>query len=330
VGTAPDKPAIGTAGGFSEFVMEFRRLDGRRCRLFLLCLSVLVLAFSGPLLALVRFALSDDLHSHILLIPLVSLYLAGLRMRRLGIGSTSGWRPGLVSLLLGLALLGIRHGVVFRGWQLTEVDSLALATGSFLAMTLAAAFISLGTSMVRSLTFPLAFLSFMIPFPTIVEHAIEVFFQRTSAEAAALLLGWSNVPVLRDGLIFRLPGIVIEVAEECSGIRSSFVLFITSLIAGSMLLRTPWTRAILTLAVIPLGIVRNGFRILTISLLCVHVSPEMIDSPIHHRGGPLFFALSLVPFFGLLILLRKWEKKRAVKQPADDVAAPAPERGLLP
>jgi hypothetical protein len=33
----------------------------------------------------------------------------------------------------------------------------------------------------------------------------------------------------------------------------------------------------------------------------------MIHSWIHRHGGPVFFALSLVPFFALLLLLRKSE-----------------------
>ena len=61
--------------------------------------------------------------------------------------------------------------------------------------------------------------------------------------------------------------------------------------------------------VIPLGILRNGFRILVIGLLCVHVGPHMIDSPIHHQGGPFFFALSLVPLFLLLWWLRRQEQR---------------------
>ncbi len=36
----------------------------------------------------------------------------------------------------------------------------------------------------------------------------------------------------------------------------------------------------------------------------------MIDSPIHRRGGPLFFALSLVPLFLLAWWLRGQEQKR--------------------
>jgi exosortase/archaeosortase family protein len=54
---------------------------------------------------------------------------------------------------------------------------------------------------------------------------------------------------------------------------------------------------------------RNGFRIFTIGELCVHIGPEMIDSPIHHKGGPLFFALSLIPFFILLTWLHRSERR---------------------
>jgi exosortase/archaeosortase family protein len=63
------------------------------------------------------------------------------------------------------------------------------------------------------------------------------------------------------------------------------------------------------LVTIPLGIIRNGFRVLTIGLLCVYVDPGMIHSIIHRRGGPIFFVLSLIPLFGLLFLLRKLEKR---------------------
>jgi exosortase/archaeosortase family protein len=100
------------------------------------------------------------------------------------------------------------------------------------------------------------------------------------------------------------------VAPECSGIRSSFVLFITSLVAGQLFLRSSWKRALFALAVIPLGILRNAFRIVVIGELCVHVDPGFIDSPIHHRGGPVFFAISLIPFLLLLYYLRKTDVRK--------------------
>jgi len=80
-----------------------------------------------------------------------------------------------------------------------------------------------------------------------------------------------------------------------------------------------WTRAVLVLFVVPLAILRNGFRVFVIGWLCVHISPKMIDSPIHHHGGPIFFALSLVPFFLLLFFLRKWDSR------ASEASKPQPE-----
>jgi exosortase/archaeosortase family protein len=66
---------------------------------------------------------------------------------------------------------------------------------------------------------------------------------------------------------------------------------------------------VLVAFVIPLGILRNGFRILVIGLLGVYVGPYMVDSPIHHHGGPLFFALSLIPLFILLWWLWHQEQR---------------------
>jgi len=121
----------------------------------------------------------------------------------------------------------------------------------------------------------------------------------------------SDLPVLQDSVSIRLPGVSLQVAPECSGIHSTMVLLITSLVAGHFFLRSPWKRALLCLAVIPLALVRNGFRVFVLGELCTHIGPQMLDSPIHHHGGPLFFALSLPPFFLLLYLLRRSE--RAVK-----------------
>jgi len=149
----------------------------------------------------------------------------------------------------------------------------------------------------------------MVPFPTFLTHAIEVSSQHASADAASLMLSVSQTPVLRDGLFFKLPGITIEVAQECSGIRSTLVLFITSLVGSYLFFRSNTHRALLTLAVIPIAIIRNGFRIFTIAMLCVHVSPDMIRSWIHKRGGPVFFVLSLIPLFALLLFLYRRERR---------------------
>jgi exosortase C (VPDSG-CTERM-specific) len=159
----------------------------------------------------------------------------------------------------------------------------------------------------RALIFPFFLLYFMIPFPVAVREGVETALQHGSAEVADWMLTIAGTPLMREGMNFQLPGISFQVAPECSGIHSTLVLFITSLVAGKVILNRPWKRAVLCLAVIPLALLRNGFRVFVIGELCVHVGPRMIDSPIHHHGGPIFFVLSLVPFFLLLYYLRKGE-----------------------
>jgi hypothetical protein len=46
----------------------------------------------------------------------------------------------------------------------------------------------------------------------------------------------------------------------------------------------------------------------TIGWLCTEYGPEMIHSPIHHRGGPVFFAISLIPLFLLLFVFRRMNR----------------------
>jgi exosortase C (VPDSG-CTERM-specific) len=172
----------------------------------------------------------------------------------------------------------------------------------------AACALFLGRPALRSLAFPLGFLVFMVPFPMVLRTGMETFLQHGSAAVAFGLFKLSGTPVFCEGLRFQLPGFMMEVAPQCSGIHSSLALFITSLLAGYFFLHSRWKRATLALAVIPLALLRNGLRVFTIGQLCVHIGPEMINSYIHRHGGPLFFILSLVPFFILLFFLMKSDR----------------------
>jgi exosortase C (VPDSG-CTERM-specific) len=209
-----------------------------------------------------------------------------------------------------------------RGALAAPCDWLVLTVFAWLCFLWAGAFLLLGDRFLRAIAFPAVFLFFMIPMPGFLLDWIEIFLQHASADAAALMYALTGTTVYRDGLVFRLPGLVIQVAQECSGVRSTLVLFITSFVAGYWFLRSNWLRSALVLSVLPLAILRNGFRITTISLLTVHVDPGIINSPLHHRGGPIFFALSLIPFFATLWLLRRLEKRKgSTPSPVGNVPA---------
>jgi len=169
----------------------------------------------------------------------------------------------------------------------------------------------LGWKAFRRNAFSFGFLLFLIPMPLFLQHSMNTFFQHTSAEASYVFIKSIQIPIFRSHpLTFELPTISLQVAPECSGIRSSLVLFITSIVAGKLFLTSKWKRLFLVLFVVPLAILRNGLRILAIAYLCVEYGPHMIDSWIHRQGGPLFFIISLAPFFAILAFLWKTEERK--------------------
>jgi exosortase C (VPDSG-CTERM-specific) len=256
------------------------------------------------LLDLSRYCLREDLFSYILLIPFITGFLVARRWRDL---DHSFIPAPIIVAALGIAstlflALSFRNGGAVSG---PDPASLCFRTLSFVVCWIAVAVWTLGRRFMSGLLFPAAFLIFMTPLPPVAVETLERALQHASAEVSSWFFPLANVPFFRTGLAFQLPNITIQVAPECSGIRSTLVLFITSLLAGYLYLERPWQRAALAALVIPLGIARNAFRIVTIGWLCTRHGPEMINSPIHHRGGPVFFAVSLVPLFVMLILFRK-------------------------
>ncbi|OLD87289.1 MAG: hypothetical protein AUG81_09430 [Verrucomicrobia bacterium 13_1_20CM_4_54_11] len=272
------------------------------------CFVILLLAaFGRPLLGLANYAAHSSLHSHILLIPFVSGYLLYLRRDQLPKERVADLPLGILALAGGLGVLLFAHWLAFAGRAPTDNYYFVLLTISFLCCLAAGGFFFFGRDWMRAAAFPLAYLIFMIPMPDAMADALESASKYASAEVANILFHLSGTPILRAGRVFQLPNITIEVAQECSGIRSSWVLLMTSVLAANLFLKTSWRRIVLLAFIIPLGILRNGFRILVIGLLCVNVGPQMIHSPIHTRGGPIFFVLSLIPLLLLLWWLRKGE-----------------------
>jgi exosortase C (VPDSG-CTERM-specific) len=220
-------------------------------------------------------------------------------------------RPCWLGAVLGFAAGGAIIASYWAGWwQLGTQDYLSVMTLAFLCCFWGLCLAILGAGLSGQIAFPLAFLLFAVPMPMSWMNHIDTFFQYTSAAAAEGFFKVAFEPVLRDGLNLQLSGFGLRVAPECSGIHSTLVLLMTSFLASYLFLRRFWSRAILVLAVVPLAILRNGFRIFVVGWLCVHISPSMIHAPIHRHGGPVFFALSLVPFFLLLLFLRKRDSKK--------------------
>lgn len=269
------------------------------------CLA-LILLFIVPLQALVRYALKEEIHSHILLIPVVSLYLGWQTLLSKTVQKKTSVPGASILILMALGLFLLPNII---GHSLDPSSNHSRWAACFVLLVGAGGFLFLGMDMMRVLAFPFAFLAFMIPLPDSAVFAVEQVLMRWSADVSYWFFQWTGTPTYRKGQVFELPGMTLEVAPECSGIRSTFVLFITSLVASFLFLKSSVHRAILVAFVIPLGIIRNALRVLVIGLLCVHQGPHMIDGWIHKKGGSLFFAISLVPLLLIAWYFRRRESR---------------------
>src|ERR1035441_6026140 len=259
--------------------------------------AALIILFARPIGDLARLSFSSDLYSYIPMVPLISVFLIWTGRRALPSGFIPAPRLALIPLSTGLLFLASYGWARSGGWKPELSDYLALMTVSLILLLASGCLFVLGKATLRAIAFPAAFLFLAAPIPSQLHAWIEQFLQHASADTAHLLFWMSGTAVFRQGLVFQLPGFIFEVAPECSGIHSTLVLFIIGLLAAHLFLRTPWRRALLVVAVIPVALFRNGVRIFTIGQLCVHFGPDMIDSYIHRHGGPIFFVLSLVPFY---------------------------------
>jgi len=71
-----------------------------------------------------------------------------------------------------------------------------------------------GSRIARLFLFPLCFLFWLVPIPTLVLDKIVAIWQQGSALSASLLFSALGVPVTQDGIMLSIPGLNLEVAQE--------------------------------------------------------------------------------------------------------------------
>ncbi len=261
----------------------------------------------GPLADLFNSQFTRDYHTLIPFIPFVSLYL--LYMKRNVILKNIEYSFSIGTVFIIASIIFYAANLSFGG-HLNVNNHATVLVASSLILLWGVFIFAYGTKTFSSALFPMLFLVFMIPFPYEMMEKVITFLQKGSTEFANFLLWLSQVPYYREGFVFHTVGIDVEVAPECSGIRSGLALLITSLLAGYLFLNSWWRRAILVFCVIPITMFKNGIRITTLTLLSTYVDPRILQSPLHREGGIPFFILALLLMAPILYFLRRRETRK--------------------
>ncbi len=285
----------------------------------LLRLSVLVaislLIWWRPLISTVALALHDGQYTHILLILPVSLTLICLEWKSSDTSADSGPRLGYLLLGAAIAMAALTRLQLLR---LRPDEQLATNMLALVTWWIASFLVSFGSHAFKRSLFPLCFLLWMIPLPEVLLNPIVRWLQEGSVESARLLFAIGGVPVVQDGLLLTIPGLTIEVARECSSIRSSLMLVVTTMVLAQMSLRSVWRKALVLAVAIPLSVAKNGLRIFVLAMLTTRVDRSFITGRLHHQGGIIYFLIALATIVLLIWVARRSEQKsRLFPQTAD-------------
>jgi exosortase len=256
------------------------------------------LFFVRPLIALIRVSLSNDDVSYIVLIPFLSAAVLFIERRKVFFELS-------VDKALGgcILTLGVFTAVAAR--LLGGVLSVYIL--SLVLLWLAGFALFFGRAASKAAQFSLLFLFLMVPPPNIVLDRIIYLLQAGSTWITAGLFDLFHVPALREGFVFHLARVDIEIAKECSGIRSSMSLLILALLVTHFALKSFWKKALFLACGLFMMILKNGIRIATLTLLAMYVDPGFLYGRLHHQGGVVFFLIGLVLLLPVLLFLQRSE-----------------------
>ena len=224
-------------------------------------------------------------YSHGFLVPIISFFLVWIRRKQL---AHLPVRPcpllgGVVLLVSAIFLLAGRAGAL----SLAEAVSLLIFLPGLVLFLL-------GRDFLRALALPLAYLQFMVPWLEELISRLYWPFQIVTAKMAVLLLQVFGYPVLRYGPYIRLPGITLEVAPECSGLRYLMTILAIGIPLVYLTQRT-WRRAIVVVGIgVAISVLTNGVRAAVIGMIGNRFGGEYAHGPYEVFQGWVVTQVGLV------------------------------------
>jgi exosortase len=236
-----------------------------------------------------RWTVKDTYYSHGLLVPFISVFLVWLKREALAKlklkPSNAGWLLLLPSIAVYLvsALLRINFSAAF-----TLVPVLA---GLVLLL--------MGKEYLKQLLFPVLFIVFMIPLPSVAIVNISFQLKIFAAKIATFMVNQVGVPAIREGSVIKTMHAYLVVEDPCSGIRSLIALIALGALMAYLSHTTKIRKAVLFLSAIPIAIGANVARIVALTLASEIYGSKFAMGWFHDTMG---FVVFLIAFLALTLL----------------------------
>ena len=163
------------------------------------------------------------------------------------------------------------------------------------------------------MSFPLAFLVFMVPLPQAWITPTIVQLQLIVSSAAVNLLGWFGSGVIRQGNVIQLPaGDELFVAEACSGITSIVTLTPLAVMFAYFTESKLARRMVIVLAVVPAAMLGNLLRVsVTVAAAERYGATAATGNLLHEFAGLITFTLACLALIALGGLMKRLAPARS-------------------
>jgi exosortase len=266
---------------------------------------LVVIMYASVLSALARQWWDDPNYGHGFFVPVFAAYVLWSERDRWSVWPSRANNIGFAIMLfaIGLRVLGMLGAELF----IARLSLVILICGIVLFLA--------GGQALRSISFPIGYLLFMIPLPAIVYYQLTFPLQLWASRLAASGLVALGIHTVREGNLLVLPNCTLNVVEACSGIRSLLSLLAAVVAYGYLAEPSTWKRSVLAFASIPIAILANGLRLVATGALSYFFGPSVDSGVVHLALGLGFFALAFLS----ILLIHKILGRRSGHQTPEEV-----------
>jgi exosortase len=204
-------------------------------------------------------------------------------------------RPG--ALWLSLTLLAASLAVYIFG---RVFGFLSFEGAGLYGAGVALLYSVIGEAALRQNWFPVAYLAFLVPPPGSLLDKVTGPLKQFVSSAAIGVLSMFGLPVSRQGVTIDVAQYRLLVEDACSGLNSIIGLSAVSLLYIYLLRGTTWRyAAFLAACTVPIAVLGNIVRIMTLILLTYFFGDAVAQGFLHFTAGLFLFAIDLLLVFAL-------------------------------
>ncbi|MBI5417741.1 exosortase [Candidatus Poribacteria bacterium] len=162
-----------------------------------------------------------------------------------------------------------------------------------------------GKDVAKALSFPIFYLLLLVPPPLSILDSITLPMRYGISVATQIILNFFNYPITREGLLLLIGGHQIYMGAPCSGFRSLITIISLGLVYAYINKGTIKKKIILIIAVIPLALLGNLIRVMSMCLFTFYFGENIAQQYFHDYSGIVMFILVTLGLMGMESLLDK-------------------------